>query len=275
MLLEETYRKFNRNLVPRFKDSEEDFIILFTGGDILLNEETFYFPMRQELTEMDSDLGRLLFLGDMDGKNYYFGELIGEIDNSYNYKLKTLRSILSVVPRETFLICAMAYQIFCWDKSNKYCGKCGHELHYKSDERAKVCSNCDNVLYPRISPAMMVSITCDDKILLAHNKNFPTDMYGNISGFIDAGENLEACIFREVYEEIGIRIKNIKYFGSQVWPFPDSLMLGFTAEYDSGKINVDGEEIVDARWFDADNMPRIPEKNTIAYKMIQKFLCDK
>ena len=135
-----------------------------------------------------------------------------------------------------------------------------------------MCTKCGAVTYPVICPAIIVAITKGDEILLAHNKNFEDNIYSIIAGFVDAGEDLESTVKREVFEEVGIKIKNIKYYGNQTWAFPNSLMIGFFAEYESGEIKVDGKEILDAAWFKKDNLPNLPKKMTIARKMIDSFI---
>jgi NAD+ diphosphatase len=128
------------------------------------------------------------------------------------------------------------------------------------------------VFYPRISPAIIVAVTRDDEILLAHNNNFKQNRYSVIAGFVEPGETFEDCVKREVMEEVNVKVKNIKYFSSQPWPFPDSLMIAFTAEYDEGEIRPDGIEIGDAGWYKRDNLPEVPTNTSVAGRLIQWFL---
>jgi NAD+ diphosphatase len=139
------------------------------------------------------------------------------------------------------------------------------------EERAKQCTACSSRVYPRISPAVIVAITREDKLLLARASRFKTGMHSVIAGFVEPGETLEECVRREVSEEVGLEIKNIRYFSSQPWPFPDSLMIAFTAEYSSGEITVDNSEIVEANWYKADELPEIPGKASVARKLIDWF----
>jgi NAD+ diphosphatase len=170
-----------------------------------------------------------------------------------------------------FLLAGTANHILHWNHGNQFCGCCGAKMTKKSDERAKVCPACNNITYPRISPAVITAVFREDKILLAHNQNFRAGMYSLIAGFVEPGEALEQCVEREIQEEVGIRVKNIRYFNSQPWPFPDSLMVAFTAEYDSGEITVDQLEITDAAWYQADSLPDIPSTDSVAGKMIRWF----
>jgi NAD+ diphosphatase len=139
-------------------------------------------------------------------------------------------------------------------------------------ERAKRCPECGFISYPVICPAVITAIIKDRKILLAHNRSFKGNMYSLIAGFVEAGETLEECVKREIMEEVGLQVKNVKYLGSQPWPFPNSLMIGFTAEYESGEIAVDGVEISDAKWFDIDNLPELPSEISIARKIINWYI---
>jgi len=159
-----------------------------------------------------------------------------------------------------------------WDQNRRFCGKCGGPTEDKVDERAKYCARCDLINYPRLSPAVIVAILKGDQILLARNKRFRMSMYSVLAGFVEPGETLEACVEREVHEEVGIAVKNIRYFGSQPWPFPNSLMIGFVAEYAGGQITIDDREIAEAGWFSRSNLPQIPSSISIARRLIDWFV---
>ncbi len=169
-------------------------------------------------------------------------------------------------------LAGLANQYINWNRNHRFCGKCGKFTENKDDERAKVCPSCGQIYYPRLSPAIIVAVLKDDKLLMASSPRFPSKFYSVLAGFVEPGETLEECVRREVFEEVGIKIKNIKYFGSQPWPFPDSLMVGFTADYDSGEFVIDEKEISDAGWFKKDEIPRIPPSISIARKLIDWFL---
>jgi len=169
-------------------------------------------------------------------------------------------------------IIASGEQLNRWYKKHKYCGRCGSILKDKKNERALHCEGCKTIYFPENFPAIIVLIKNKGKILLARNASFPENKYSLVAGYIDIGESAEEAVKREVMEEVGLNIKNIKYDGSQSWPFSSSLMLGFHAECDgSDEIKVDGIEIVDARWFDKDLEVDISTPGTIAGKMIRNF----
>jgi NAD+ diphosphatase len=141
-------------------------------------------------------------------------------------------------------------QILAWDRTHQYCGQCGTPTENAGHERSKRCPNCGLVAYPRLSPAIIIAVVRrseeGNRLLLARNHRFPPGRYSVLAGYVEPGESLEECAYREVLEEVGIRIKNMHYFGSQPWPFPHSLMIGFTAEFDGGEIRLEESEIADA-----------------------------
>lgn len=185
--------------------------------------------------------------------------------------LYLLRSILSLFENAIIQAACYSSHLLYWHKRSKYCGKCGSLTTWSTSELAKVCAKCKEIYYPKISPAVIVAITKEDRLLLAHNKNFKDGFYSVLAGFVEIGESIEQAAIREVKEEVGIEIKNIRYFYSQPWPFVDSLMIGLTADYKSGTIRPDKKEIIDAAWYKRDEFPLTPGKETIAGKLIENF----
>jgi NAD+ diphosphatase len=161
-----------------------------------------------------------------------------------------------------------AKSILNWRVSHKFCQCCGKKLDEHPLLSARICPDCKTIAFPRIEPCIIVLVTKGDKILLARHVQRNQDIYACIAGFIEAGESAEHAVEREIFEETGIKVKNIKYRGSQSWPFPDQLMLGFSAEYESGDIVLQKEELSDAQWFDRNNCPASPKPGSIAYQLI-------
>lgn len=173
---------------------------------------------------------------------------------------------------EMFQIYGTARHLLFWAENNRFCGRCGRPMALKTDERCYLCAGCGFTSYPRISPAVIVSIERDGRLLLARGRRFTAEIYSVLAGFVEPGESLEECIKREIQEEIGIEIKNVKYFKSQPWPFPDSLMIAFTAEYAGGELTIDQDEIVDAGWYSPEDFPALPGKFSIARALIDHFV---
>jgi NAD+ diphosphatase len=165
-----------------------------------------------------------------------------------------------------------AFHIMQWRRESAHCGSCGGLNRDAPAGIARVCPVCGRTEFPRISPAVIVLITnARDEILLAHNANFSNNVYSLIAGFVEAGESLEAAIKREIREEVNIEVKEIHYAASQPWPFPNSLMLGFTAAYAGGALRPDGTEILDARWFSREVLPNLPGNGSIARRLIEQW----
>jgi NAD+ diphosphatase len=252
---------------------ENDLGFVMRGGEMLLKNSAneHAVPLLTEIEETGIELSQLHYFGLLDGRACFLAELDRESIPD-GFALKGMGELFGLLADEWILVAGCAAQLFRWNKSHQYCGQCGRTMENKADERAKQCSSCNRIYYPRLSPAVIVAVSREDKILLARSGRFPANFYSVLAGFVEPGETLEECIIREVYEEVGIAVKNIRYFGSQPWPFPDSLMLGFTAEYESGEIQIDGSEIADANWFSANDLPAIPPKISIARHLIDRHI---
>lgn len=260
--------------IPRSSCRPDAWLFVFYTNRLLVIEASgeIRIPDNRDLDDiMPLDLSAQ-YLGDINGHPCYYLDTHEIIDVPAKLAFRDLRSLLGQLDEDIFLLAGRAFQIANWNRMTKYCGKCGAITEMQDEELVKRCPRCKSLFYPRISPAVIVAVVRDDKILLAHNKSFNNNRYSVIAGFVEPGERFEDCVRREVMEEVGIRIKNISYFASQPWPFPDSLMVGFTAEYDSGEINVDGKEIDDAGWYSYENLPQTPAKHTIAGRLINSFV---
>lgn len=199
---------------------------------------------------------------------------LGTDESLKGFEYIPLRSISSYLSHNEMENVLYEFQMFNWDRRTKYCGVCGALNIRENIENCKICPKCGEKNYPAQYPAIIVSIIKGDEILLAHNASFSNNMYSIIAGFVDIGEGLEGAVVREVKEEVGLEIENIRYFGSQNWGFSSSLMLGFTADYKSGEIEVDGVEIEKAGWFSSDvsALPELPPGRSMGRQLIDKFL---
>lgn len=260
-------------VMPPGDVSGEAWWFLFKRDELLvINGEKPEIPFLKDLSEINIIPEKKQYLGTLDGKACFTAEAALDQEAPQGMAFMNLRSLLGEFGSGFFSLAGRAFQVISWDVNHHYCGRCGTPTEERHDERAKVCPKCGLVSYPRISPAVIVAVTNRNKILLARSSRFKSNMYSVLAGFVEAGETFEDCIRREIKEEANIEVKNISYFGSQPWPFPDSLMVGFTAEYAGGDLKADGVEIVDLKWFTAEEIPAIPGKWSIARRLIDWFI---
>jgi NAD+ diphosphatase len=185
-----------------------------------------------------------------------------------------LRELFGALSEETFAAAGRATQVIDWATTHRFCGRCATPTERIPDERCMRCPKCGHLAYPRITPAIIVLVRRGDEALLARGARFPLPFYSTLAGFSEIGESLEETLAREVREEVGIEVKDIRYFGSQPWPFPNSLMIGYTAEWAAGELQIDGKEILDARWYRADALPSVPPKISIARRLIDAWVSE-
>jgi NAD+ diphosphatase len=184
------------------------------------------------------------------------------------FTLIGLRALFPRMPDAGLSLAQRAFQVVEWDRTHRFCGRCGTPTRDKEGERAKQCPACGYVAYPRVSPAMMVLVTRERELLLARANRFPGAMYSALAGFVEPGETIEDCIHREVHEEVGIDVTDLAYFASQSWAFPHSLMIAYTAHYAGGVLRPDPAEIADVRWFGVNALPDLPNGVSIARRLI-------
>jgi NAD+ diphosphatase len=214
---------------------------------------------------------RIQYLGVLGEQHCFSAELAVDAAAPQGWIWQGLRALFGALDEAQFALAGRALQIVDWDRSHQYCGACGKTTAARTNERGRECPGCGLVAYPRLAPAVMGLVRRERELLLARSPRFPKDMYSALAGFVEPGETLEQCLEREVYEEVGIKVRNVRYFASQPWPFPHSLMIAFFAGYCSGEIRVDGTEIEDAKWFDVknlENLPRLPARISIARRLI-------
>ena len=236
------------------------------GGDGQL------IPCSRDLADADISPIHQQYLGKLDGLPCYAAVLTENHIVSNGFAFIGLRRLFGRLAEDLIWAAGRANQLVDWSQSHQFCGRCGQATEDKQNERAKECPHCSLVNYPRVSPAIIVAVIKDHQILLGRNRRFKGGFFSVLAGFAEPGESLEECVAREVNEEVGIAVKNIRYFGSQPWPFPNSLMVGFIADYAGGRINVDQSEIVEAAWYPARNLPPIPPKISIARHLIDWFV---
>ena len=235
--------------------------MVFCGDALMVRESDLELPDRNTLASLGLDPTRFLPIG-------LFGDLYCQTTwlergsaPAPGCVFRKLRSLFGAIDDDLLAVAGRAYQIAEWARTHRFCGACGTPTVHVAGERCMRCPACSHMAYPRISPAMMVLIKRGDAVLLARHNNSASHFFTALAGFLEAGESIEDAVHREVFEEVGLKVRNVRYFGSQPWPFPHSLMIAFTAEYVSGDIVVDACEIAEAQWFGpTDPFPKVPPR---------------
>lgn len=213
-----------------------------------------------------------IYLGERDG-DPCFARSLGEGEPPpTGSEPISLRQVFGVISDEDFGIAGRALGLTAWDRDHRFCGRCGAATERSLIERVRTCTACGHGAYPRLSPAIIVLVERDGRALLARNARFPRPFFSTLAGFVEVGESLEHAVAREVHEEAGIEVSEISYFGSQPWPFTNSLMLGFRARWAGGEIVADASEIAEAAWYAPDELPLIPPRLSIARELIDDFV---
>lgn len=240
---------------------------VFRGTDLLVSEST-RLPRCANPSELGLPAQRTQYLGALAEEHCFAAEVAIGLDAPSGFAWQGLRALFGALDDAAFALAGRALQIIDWDRTHQFCGACGTPTTARTSERSRECPTCSLVMYPRLAPAVMALVRRGPDILLARSPRFPKDMYSALAGFVEPGETLEQCLHREVEEEVGLRICNVRYFASQPWPFPHSLMIAFFADHESGDIRIDEVEIEEAKWFGIGNLPRLPAKISIARRLI-------
>ena len=265
---------FSPVVVPIRKPHTQAWWFVFRMQKMLVYKEKSVsrIPLAVTLKELGLRSSYERPLGDLKGIRCVAAYLPKEIEPPAHMEFRGLRGLFGELNEEQYGMAVRALSIINWDNTHQFCSRCGSKVQRRNDILAQQCLTCKFTMFPRISPAVIVLVERGKKVLLARASRFREELYSVIAGFVEPGETLEETVMREVKEETGIDIKDIRYFGSQPWPFPDSLMIGFIAKYAGGKIAIDGDEIVEAKWFSADQLPNIPGKISIARSLIDWFV---
>ncbi|MEM7099761.1 MAG: NAD(+) diphosphatase [Pseudomonadota bacterium] len=260
------------HVMPDGADDSDAWYFVFTRGELVVKSvQGSPEPITSDdFRWMDMEVLSKHFLGHYLNKPCFALQAKGSPGEGFN--TVSLYAMLGRTSQSLFYLAGRAQQVLEWDSTNQFCGRCGAQMQDHPADRAKQCPQCQLISYPRLSPSIIVLVTKGDEMLLARNANWPNGMYSTLAGFVEPGESIEQTVHREVEEEVGLKVSNLKYFGSQSWPFPNSLMLGFHAEYAGGDIVCQESEIADAQWFAANNLPQTPPKTAISGWLIQEFL---
>lgn len=260
------------SLLPTGPSAGPAMVMSVRGGDVEITDAD---PGGEGTDGVDA-----LFVGTVDGRHVWAVDGNdtrphggGGEDGEDGRAFVNLMRLYGSVPEATWAAAGRAVQLVEWNRNHRFCGRCGTPTDTAPGERARRCSGCGLHAFPRLAPAIITLVHRDDgRSLLARNARWPTPMYSCLAGFVEPGESVEDAVRREVAEEVGVEVGELRYFGSQPWPFPHSLMLGFHARHTGGEIAVDGEEISEARWFSPDELPEIPGPISIARKLIDDWV---
>jgi len=254
-------------------NTANDLFFVITGKKTLIRSENsrFQIPTRKDLEESKIEIKESLYIGSIKDMDCYVMELRGPINPPPQMAISGIWHMFNHIDQRKFNMLLRAFHIVGWIRDEIFCTYCASRLILAWEKKCKFCTNCGKQVFPRISPAIIVLIYRDKEILLARSRMFKDELFSCIAGFVEPGETLEDAVRREIREELGIEVEEIRYFGSQPWPFPDSLMIAFTAKYKSGQLSIDSSELVEARWFNIKNLPKIPGRISIARHMIDTF----
>ena len=248
-------------------------IFAFRKRELLVSTDHQVLTMT-DIVMQDISWVRTQFLGLLGATACYSAELSEDINLPGGFMFRDLRRLYGMLPPDVQAVAGRAVQIMEWDRTHQFCGACGEPTELSSSDRSRRCPRCRIPMYPRLAPAMIVSVERDDQILLARSPHFPPDIFSVLAGFVEPGESAEDAVVREVYEETRIVVEDVRYFGSQPWPFPNSLMLGFTARYKSGEIDTSHDDETEAAgWFTRDTLPKtFPGRVSISQWLLSDFL---
>ncbi|WP_088331260.1 NAD(+) diphosphatase [Lacimicrobium sp. SS2-24] len=244
--------------------------LILSRNKVLRHEHhgTLIYAHHSELSFVSTYIDEAVKVGEYHDTDCFVLDMQQQEPELDDAELIGLREAMMAEHDSAYNILARAWQVALFLRTHRYCGQCGSEMQRVDWELATVCHRCQHRCYPRISPCIIVAIKKQNQLLLAKGRHHKQGMYSILAGFVESGESLEQAVHREVMEEVGIKIKSLRYFDSQPWPFPHSLMVGFLAEYDSGEICVDGEEILEASWYKENEFPLIPPEFSIAGRLI-------
>ncbi|HVY53562.1 MAG TPA: NAD(+) diphosphatase [Gammaproteobacteria bacterium] len=249
--------------------NNNDLIFYYKDSQIYLFEEK-HLPLWQHMRPFASPNTQLYCFGEINKQRCLLTSSLELLPSHFN--LQPIRFSYEVLGDTLYRLAGLGCQLNHWRTAHHYCGRCAAKTFDKPDERALICPQCNFISYPQLYPCIIVLVTKGSKLLLARSPHFQPGIYSTLAGFIEPGESVENAAFREIKEEVNISIQNLQYVTSQPWPFPNSLMLGFHAEYESGEIIINPKEIEDAQWFSADQLPPLSSTLSISHFLIKKYL---
>lgn len=255
-------------------DNRDGIWIVVDGNRVLVEAGQAQHPSLAIASGL-ADLDDAHYLGELDGQAVWTAHAHPDATPPGDHEFLDLFSLHGRTDEERWMLGGRAVQIMEWSRTHKFCGRCGVETDSMDGERARRCPKCRLMVFPRLSPAVIMLVHRGDEILLAQGVAFRGPMYSALAGFVEPGETIEQAVRREVFEEVGIEVGEVAYQDSQPWPFPNSLMLGFRAEYTGGEIRRQESEIVDANWYNVRELPNIPGPISIAHHLIVNYVASR
>lgn len=243
---------------------------LFRGEELLVTRDSNIVTDSFGRLTSQSGIEGLRRFGTLDSVPCFAGRWDGELPSWL--EARDLRGLHAQLDEASWHLAGVARHLLHWEATHAFCGVCGVRTEQAEVEEARRCPACKYLAYPRIAPSMIVAVTKGDELLLARGRRFALPIFSVLAGFVEPGETLEDCVHREVREEVGLEVRDLRYFGSQPWPFPDALMVAFTASYAGGDIRPDPSEILEAGWFRRDALPNLPARFSIARRLIDWFV---
>jgi NAD+ diphosphatase len=256
---------------PACDPGEAGLLLLLQGSELVVTE-SLRLPEGERAAELLPAMADPLFIGTWEGKPCRVLMLPKEHPLPVGFTTESLLAAEPALSIELLTLGGMAGQILHWERGGRFCSRCGGEMDRITGEWGKQCRGCGYAHYPHIHPCVIVLARRAGEVLLTRKSIWPPGRYSLVAGFLDFGECLEEAVVREVLEETGVLVDNLRYVGSQSWPFPSQLMAGFTAEYVSGEVRVEEKELEDARWFAVDALPVLPPKRSIARYILDNHL---
>ncbi|MFC3853685.1 NAD(+) diphosphatase [Salinispirillum marinum] len=243
-------------------------VVIVRGQDVLSTQADHWQP--PQLVDMGL-AEEPIWLGYVEARPYYAVQWPEEVIAPQGHYWIPLRDLL-LLSEQAFAVASRAAQLVTWLRQHQYCGQCGRQTRRAYEEHYLACDPCRLRFYPRIHPCIIVLVTRGDEVLLAQGvRQQKSGYYSTLAGFMEVGESVEQAVHREVFEEVGLRITNLRYINSQTWPFPNQLMLGFLADYADGEFVLEPTEIVDARWWPLDNLPKRPPSGSISGYLVDTY----
>ena len=258
---------------PPDENEKDPVLFCFWRRELLVTDDKLIPPVH-EIDAHSIEAVRTQYLGQLGDRPCYSAELKADFVPPSGFLTQDLRMLFGSLDEVTHALAGRAVQIMEWDRTHQYCGVCGQPTELSKTDRSRICPECQIPMYPRLAPAMIVAVERGDEILLGRSNNFPPGIFSVLAGFVEPGESAEEAVIREVYEETRIVVQNVRYFGSQAWPFPNSLMLGFTAEYLSGEVDTSYDsEMESADFFHVNQLPQtFPGNISISQWLLNAFV---